>query len=1515
VKVKDASVIESRYESEVAIIGMSGRFPGARDVDEFWRNLRDGVESIEFFSDEELEAAGIAPALLRHPNYVKAGAVLADVEMFAAAFFGFSPREAALTDPQHRLFLECAWEALENAGYDPHRCQERIGVYAGAGLNTYVSLSALSAPNPVEAAGVFQAIIASDKDFLSTRVSYKLNLTGPSITVQTACSTSLVAIHLACQSLLNGECDVALAGGVRIKSAQKAGYVYQEGGISSPDGHCRAFDAGAQGTVGGSGVGVVVLKRLADALADRDYIHAVIRGSAVNNDGSAKVGYTAPSVDGQTEVIAEALAMAGVEPETVTYVEAHGTGTALGDPIEIAALRQAFRASTAKKDFCAIGSVKTNIGHLDAAAGVAGLIKTVLALRHKEIPPSLHFEQPNPKIDFANSPFYVNTKLRQWNVAGQPRRAGVSSFGMGGTNAHVVLEEAPPAPPAAAGRAEHLLVLSAKTEEALERATANLVAHLCRHPEVSLADVAYTLQMGRRPFAHRRALVCEDVADAVTALGTVDSQRVFTAFAEPRHSPLSFMFPGQGAQYVNMGRGLYEGEPSFRAAMDHCATLLEPHLGFNLLQVLYPASGKEATATAWLNETATAQPALFVIEYALARLWQAWGLEPEAMIGHSIGEYVAACLAGVFALEDALALVVQRGRLVQQLPGGSMLGVSLAETEIQPFLDGRLSLAAINGPQRCTVSGPDEAIDALQARLEAAGIGCRRLHTSHAFHSAMMEPILDEFAACVGRVALGPPTIPFVSNVTGTWIAADEATEPRYWAKHLRQTVRFADGLRALLAEENRVLLEVGPGRTLGVFARQQGAGAVFASLRHPQAGQADRPFLLNTLGRLWLSGLEIDWRGFYGDEQPRRVPLPTYPFARERYWIEPSVQTNANETRQQSLHKKPDVADWFYVPLWKQSVPLKPAPLAEQRSCWLMFCDAHGLGFQIAERLERANQTVITVLAGEEFGRVSAGAYSINPRSSEDYAALLGELRESGRIPQVIVHLWTVTPSASTQSGCERLQETQDSGFYSLLFLAQALGKQRVTHPLRIVVVSSDVQQVTGEEALCPEKATLLGPCRVIPQEYPNIACRSVDVVVPEPTTWQEKKLIDHLVAELAAKPSDSTVAYRGGRRWVQTFEAARLGEAPEGQTRLREGGVYLITGGLGNIGLALAEHLARTVRARLILTGRSAFPEKGEWERWLATRGERDDTSRKIRKVQAIEELAAQVLVFSADAASQEKMQEVVARSCERFGEIHGVIHAAGITRQGFLDIQNISRVECEQHFRPKVHGLYVLEQVLRGKELDFCILVSSLSHVLGGLGFVAYSAANIFMDYLAHNHNRTSPVSWTSVNLEGWRFEGEPAQNAPSGTGLSMTSAEGVQVFERILSQDTATQVVVSAGDLQARIARWVKLESWRDVKRAKEASSSSRHPRPDLPGAYVAPRNEVEQTLADIWQELLGIEQVGVHDNFFELGGDSLLGIQVNDRASQAGLRLAAHHFLERQTIAELAAAANTDGSDS
>lgn len=1546
--------------SEIAIIGLAGRFPGAKNIDEFWNNLQNGIESISFLSDEELLEAGIDRELIDSPNYVKAHAVIEDAELFDASFFGINPREAEITDPQHRIFLECAWEALEGAGYKSGIEESSVGVFAGASSNGYL-LNIYSNQKTISA-DEQQVLLGCDKDFLSTRTSYKLNLTGPSYTVQTACSTSLVAVHLACQSLLNGECDMALAGGVYVHPLRKAGYQYDEGGIMSPDGHCRVFDANARGYIDGEGAGIVVLKRLEDALNDRDTIHAVIKGSAINNDGSLKVSYTAPRIDTQAKAIRTAQLVAEVEPETITYIEAHGTATALGDPIEIAALTQAFRLSTQNIGFCAIGSVKTNIGHLNAAAGVTGLIKTVLALKHKQIPPSLHFTSPNPEIDFANSPFYVNIQLAEWQSNGIPRRAGVSSFGLGGTNAHVVLEEAPVVETSSPSRPWQLLMLSAKTSSALETATTNLGNYFQEHLDLNLADAAYTLQVGRRAFDYRRAVVCRDTKDAVNALQ--DSRRVITSTQKTQQRPVAFMFSGLGTHYLNMALELYQTEPTFRISVDQCCELLKPLLSMDLRDVLYPQRNSEKSkqkqdtpssgldlrkmlgrgeepadvetlrATSLLNQTVLTQPAIFVVEYALAQLWMSWGIRPAAMIGYSIGEYVAATLAEVLSLEDALTLVARRAQMIEELPEGAMLAVPLSEEEIQPLLNEKISLSAINGSLLCVIAGATDAVEEWERQLSEQNLVGKRLLTSHAFHSVMMQAIAPAFGDLVKTFSLKSPKIPYISNVTGTWITAEQATDPSYWVKHLCQTVRFASGVQQLWQKDNPILLEVGPGQALISFASQciehddRAKSVMLPTLRHSYEQQSDVAFLMNTLGCLWLAGVEVDWSGFYANEQRNRIPLPTYPFERQRYWIDANSEANLATQAQQLLHKKPDIADWFYIPSWKRS-PHLPSKLSQQLCC-LVFVDTLGVGSQVAKQLKLQGHEAITVAIGERFTKLGDGDYAINPQTSSDYDTLLQELSALYLNPNAIAHFWSVTANntlssyeqavGQAQSSYQFFEETQNLGFWSLVYLAQALGRQNISDALKLTVVTSNLHDVTGEDSLCPEKATLIGPSKVIPLEYLKINCSTIDIVIPSSKNLPAPKLVDFLVTEITSQTTDDTVAYRGHHRWVQTFEPVRLDRDIASKFKVREGGVYLITGGLGGIGLVLAENLAQTAHTKLILVGRKGLPERSQWQQWLETHDNQDSISGKIEKVLALEKLGANVQVHSADVANLEQMQTVVTQACKQFGRIDGVIHAAGIAPGGIMQLK--TKEMANSVLTAKVRGTLVLERVLKNSNLDFFVLCSSQTSVLGSFGQLDYCAANAFLDTYAHycackSSQLTVSISWGpwQVGMEVETVVADEIKQIREEANLKLgiKPQEGIDAFHRALGSNL-THIVVSTQDFLALIeqSKSSRVEEELSILQDKLVSANitvPNHPRPNLENDYIAPRNEIEENLAKVWQERLGIDKVGINDNFFELGGDSVIAIQVIAKANQLGFKLTSQQMFQHQTIAELATAAS------
>jgi acyl transferase domain-containing protein len=1476
---KKPEALHAADGTEIAIIGMAGRFPGAANIDCFWRNLCEGVESISFYSDAQLEAAGVPASRFQAPGYVRAAAMIDGADLFDAEFFGFNPREAELMDPQHRVLLETAWEALENAGYDSSRFEGSIGVFAGATINTYLLLNIMSNPHLTQSLEDVQINVANGGDFLTTRLSYKLDLKGPSHLVQSACSTSLVAVHLACQNLLNDEIDMALAGGVSINEKLRLGYRYSEGGMLSPDGHCRAFDAKAQGTIFGSGAAIVVLKRLESALADRDHIYAIIRGSAVNNDGSLKVGYTAPSVGGQAAVITEALANAGVGSQTIGYVETHGTGTPLGDPVEIQALTKAFNAPAGAKGSCAIGSVKTNIGHLDAAAGVTGLIKTALALKHKVLPPSLHFETPNPQINFGETPFYVNSRLNKWEPSAFPRRAGVSAFGVGGTNAHVILEEPPVEEEHPRDQSRHtLILLSAKSGEALDCASVKLASHIGNQDRGDLRDIAYTLAVGRRHFAHRRAVLFEDLDSGLRQLTGLPADSDPAAQRGSKEKGAAFAFPGQGSQHVEMARELYDLEPRFRNQIDRHSEFLRDALGRDPREILYPKPGYREAAAADLASTFFTQPLLFLVEYALASTFVEWGVTPSAMIGHSLGEYVAACVANVMTCEQALSLIVSRAKLMQGLEPGAMLSVALSEEEAVHLLDQEVALAAVNSPSQCVLSGTKEAIERIESLIIKEGIACRRLRTLHAFHSSMMDPMLKEFLDQVKQVDLNKPQIPYISNLTGTWVEDSQATDPEYWAAHLRQTVRFSAGLRALFDQPGRVVLELGPGDALSKLISRQLSeydGAVFPSLR----GRDDRPdalaSALDALGRLWQAGVNVEWRRFYSTESRRRVPLPSYPFSRKRFWIEPASTPVSTEP---GHNLKRPIDDWFYIPSWTLSLSA-PSAQRDRSGSWIILNDGEGLGDAVAAALISRGQPAVAVGSSDRFSRESDVSFTINPEHEPDYDSLFEEVGRHSSVSGIL-HLWSLSGHSL------EFDREAERGFYSLLRLSRALDRTMPEESIRVLVVSNNSCGIVFDEKVQPEKSAAIGACTVIAQEYPNLKCRAIDVALPAGHSRREL-LVGQLLEEFDHEGNDPAVAYRGNQRWVQTFEQIKIAA---GQLPLREPraqGVYLITGGLDGIGYVLSRSLAESSSARLVIV---EHRDDGDRERRdpervaISRRRNSPETDVSQRKLQAIREAGAEVLLQYADLLNATQISEVIERTIERFGRLDGLLHCASVAgRDAFATIAETDRQQTRCHFDLNVRAVLALQEALQAVEVDFCVFDSSLSSVLGGVGYAVHAAASRFLDALVCNHNKTSRVPWLTISWDAWHLEESTLQLSDVNAelrDLAIKPEEGVEVFRRILGWVRSGQVIVSTGDLRRRIDHWINSVPAHRKRRSRAAEGlSPAHPRPSLSTTYIAPTSELELEVASIWRSALGIEKIGVLDNFFELGGDSLLAVQV------------------------------------
>ncbi|WP_103334280.1 type I polyketide synthase [Pseudotabrizicola formosa] len=1376
-------------DTDIAIVGMAAHLPGAEDIGTYWRNLRAGVGAIRVLDEAALLAAGESAARMARPNYVAAAAVLDRFEQFDAEFFGFSPKEAAILDPQHRQFLEVAWEALENAGHPPESFPGPIGVWAGCGMGSYFYFNLCSHRDLVEETGLFLLRhTGNDKDFLATRVSHILDLKGPSISVQTACSTSLVAVHYAAQALLNGECDMALAGGVTIELPHARGYLYTEGEILSPDGQCHAFDHRAEGTVFGSGAGCVVLRRAKEALRDGDHIWAILKGSAVNNDGAGKAGYLAPSVDGQARCIAEAQAVAGVTADSVSYVECHGTGTYLGDPIEVAALTAAFRETTDAVGTCRIGSVKTNIGHLDTAAGVASLIKVALALHHRELPPSLGYEAPNPAIDFETSPFRVNDRLTAWDAP--ILRAGVNSLGVGGTNAHAVLEQAPPRP--ASGQSDwpfQPLVLSARSKAALDAASTRLATHLRANPGQPLADVAFTLKDGRRGFDKRRVLVASSHAEAADLLETNDPRRVFTHDHLGDDPQVIFMFPGGGAQYAGMARDLYETEPVFADWMDRGLAVLEPRLDYDIRALWLPAKGAEPAADAALKRPSVQLPLIMITEYALAKLFESWGVTPTALVGHSMGENTAAALAGVMSFEDCIGLVHLRGTLFDTIAPGGMLSVPLSEPELRKALDDAghfqsdtipgvakgaplvqaplatglapastspLDIASVNAPDLCVVSGPDSALADLAARLTAQGIETRRIAIDIAAHSAMLDPILAQFGDYLRSIRLSPPTLPILSNRTGRELTPQQATDPDYWVQHLRGTVNFRACMEWLKAEPARVYMEMGPGRALSSLAQANGvpSGQVIPALRHPDHPMADDAWHMVTLARLWACGVAVDWGQIWGDAPRQRVPLPGYAFQRKPYFIAPAEgQAAATEAPPARIA---DLANWGYMPHWHPKAAgfdLDDLSLTPPET-WLIFLDDTGLCATVADRLVQAGHRVVRVRAGDAFARDAQGDYRLSPeRGREGYDSLIRDLVARGLAPSRILHGWLVTGRETFRPGSSFLHRNIEQGFYALMFLCQALTEENLPRPIRLTVLTTGAAQVKGEALAYPEKAMVLGPARVIPRELPGVLVGLLDLGPGDAAD---------VVLEEVLSDQPAIAAWRKGRRYETGVRAVPL---PEAGVDLPQGAHVLITGGFGGIGLTVAETLIRRFGVRITLVARRALPDRATWPALLARVAPGDPLARRILALQRLEALGAQVLVAQADVANLDEMRAARQAGEARFGPVHAVIHAAGVVDDGPMMLKTTA--EVEEVFAPKLHGTQVLDRLFPDGSIALLVLFSSTSTITGPAGQIDYVAANEYLNAYA-KHRTGGKTRVIALNWGIWQGVGMAAEALADRTG---------------------------------------------------------------------------------------------------------------------------------------------------
>ncbi|CAG9001156.1 MAG: hypothetical protein CENE_03173 [Candidatus Celerinatantimonas neptuna] len=1490
---------------ELAIVGMAGVFPGAKNIEQFWQNLSQGKESIRTLSDDELTAAGVSIESRQQSDFQPRVAALDDAFGFDAGFFGYSPREAEVLDPQQRLFLETCWHALEHAGYVPEKFSGSIGVYASSGSNSYLIDCLRHRQSVFSQVTMDELNHGNNSDFVSTRVAYKLGLNGPAMTIGAACASSLVALHHACQGLLLGECDMALAGGVHIGVPDKVGYHSSESGILSRDGSCRPFDARASGTVGGDGSGVVALRRLQDAIDARDSIIAVIKGSAISNDGSRKLGFTAPSVPGQVESIKRALVASDVEAQSIGYVEAHGTGTELGDPIEIEALKTAYQSDESKWR-CAVASVKANVGHLDAAAGVAGIIKAAMVLQNQYIPPAVNFETLNPKIELDHSPFFIPKQGEKWESE-HIRRAGVSAFGVGGTNAHVILEESCFNWPCEPAHLPQLWCVSAQSQSALQANIAQLHQWLKAHPQANLANVAFTLMQGRRDMVFRHSFLAKDIDQMLRELSLPQS-----AIRSEKSLSMVFMFSGQGSQYRGMMAPLYQHAPRFTQVVDECAGQLQSILDLDIRTLMFDAfdGGRQDDA---LYQTQFTQPALFVVEYALSQQLMDWGIQPNALIGHSIGEYVAACLAGVFSLSDALQLVCMRGSLMGRMPAGQMVAVYLGVDEVQPYLVPHTSVAANNAPGFCVVSGTDEAMPLLIERLQKDDIEVKPLQTSHAFHSEMMDGCLDEYRRCFDQVVLHPPKLPFISCVSGDWITDDQAISPDYWVQQLRHPVAFCEGIQVLLARSNSILLEVGPGKVLtGLTSLQLGDQKAHHRVIHtqPEPRQYLQAYnlLLGALGKIWESGVIPDWQRFMGGARAR-VALPGYPFEHQHYELKGQSlrQPDSLSTSGERL----DLDQWAHQPCWQQKPAICADLAAIPGQSVLLFMDNFGVCESLVQELLQAGCRVQKVYKGRQF-ICGHDKFTLNPASDSDLSQLVDELNSQGFETDVLVY-------AESLSTAAKLRLSQATEHYeTLLELARQFGRQ--LRPLNMICLTNHQQAVLPTELCDPARSLMIGPCRVISKEFEQIHCRCIDIDLPVRSRLTQAKLprlakskltdfSNVLFHELFVDDVPVLVAYRQGIRYQQGLEVVKLNAVEHSDLPLRSQGCYLITGGFGGIGMTFAKWLAKYNRAHLILLGRTELPASEHWQQWLANHSQNNRKSQMIRQVQALEQLGAKVHAVAVDISNDRLVHKELKQAEAQFGVVHGVFHCAGVADGGLI-LQR-QRDDSSTVFRAKVFGTQTVEHYFRRHHLDFFVQCSSLAASIGPMRQVAYCSANAYQEAWSiaqtkqnHHQTRYLSIGWDSWNEVGmavdsinqW-YSGESEQVLSHG----IRSDEGCELFARLLARQEP-QYVISTRGLPLPDAD-------SDYEPADELKGDdvrpTLYPRPDLGSEFVAPGDTYESTIASIWEAKIGVGPLGIHDDFFELNGHSLMAVQIVAQIKQElGIKFPVGVLYDYPTIARL-----------
>ena len=1451
---------------DIAIIGMSGRFPKSPDIQSFWKNLVNGQELVHFFTDEELEARGVKKAELKNPNYVKAASFIEGADAFDYPFFRYTKEEAMIMNPQTRLMHQLVWQALEDAGCDSDRYRKKIGIFLGANkdLNWSFYSNFLDKKNVDE----LTSSKLSNPNFIASLISYKMNFRGPCYFIDTACSTSLSTAHLACRSLLLNECGIAVVGGVRVLSFEDNGYLYQEGSIMSKDGHCRSFDSRSTGTMGCDGAGVVILKRLESALQDQDYIYAVIKASAMNNDGSLKGGYTMPSVQGQSDCIKLAQKIAGVSSSDITYVETHGTGTKIGDPIEIESLNIAFERNTQHQ--CAIGSVKSNMGHADEAAGIAGLLKTALAINHKVIPPSLCYDSPNPTIPFDQGPFYVNTKAKTWTTAPEkPLTAAVSSLGIGGTNVHMILAEPPQAEQTKTSRSNHLIRFSASSPEALEAYEAKLLDYLKQYPALNLANVAFTLQMGRKSLGYRKYLSVESTEQLIDQLGA----RALKTHELAQKKNIVFMFSGQGSQYFNMGYGLYKGHPFFRDTMDQGFAQLEALTGFNYKTILF----KEAASAGKINQTEFTQPILFLLEYSLAQLLIKYRIIPSYLTGHSLGEYVAACLSGVFTLDDALKIVCKRAELMSKAPHGAMLSVGLPLEQLEDALIEKVSIAAINSPNSTVLSGEKEEIEAVKSKLDEREIHSVVLKTSHAFHSDSMQAIIEPFAEALEKVEFSAPKIPFVSNTTGQLITDEQATSIEYWKNHILETVHFQKGIRQLIQSDNTIFIEVGPGKTLTTFYRQCQDltlnNAVFNTIRHPKEKMDDEQHFNQFLGFLWSNGIDIDWEAYYQNERRLKVPLPTYVFDSFRLPTKVSAQKLLSENDLMNAASK-DIAEGLFLPSWKYSPSAAQASSATDlgKDC-LLFSDRSALADAVKQKLLKQQINVIEVALEDSYEKIDDSHYSIKPTSIKDLEQLTEELAQGGFGYDLIVYC--DPPASGAQIDFDKaLYKNLISGFEALLNMVRVLPIRASDTPKKLVFITQNSCVVTGQESSTALNSYVQTFSRTLSQEFPHLDTCTIDVLPEE----ADEKLASEILKELNRKERNLNIAFRHHRRWTRYFEKISVNdEIPTAQLRVK--GNYLITSASSNIEFAIASYLLQAYQARVILLTEDM--KSGQ-------NGANTSFNPMETLFKGLKKLPGEIHFITCDVADRDRFSSEIAQVENQFGPLHAVFHTAKYAAMdGLLPLDSLTENMIHKHFTPRLEGILNLYEVFGDRDNVIVKVVSSLSSFLGGIAYGAYAAASSLMDeFVLSKCDQLN--NWSILNLD------RITQEEDKGEWISHDELARAIEYASFLNE--LPQIVVSKRGLHTKQAIAPKAE-------VKEQAAAVN--RTGLKTTFKAATSETEALILSFFENLFGLSGIGIEDDFFDLGGDSLKGMTLINKIDKSfHIKLSISEIFEHPSITAL-----------